>query len=116
MDSLEEWASEGESKRVDETERTLRYQIRHMTVCNERIREVSSRVAPQENDSCPSIWIGTGFFVPKFGKTYSNPDCDNIITVESTWTKSMWKALRAQNGGHDERNNQNPLQLSLIHI
>lgn len=64
MNSLGEWASEGESKTVDETERTLRYQIKHMTVCNERIREVSSRVAPQENDSCPSIWIGTGFFVP----------------------------------------------------
>ena len=48
---LGEWASEGESKRVDETERTLRYQIRHMTVCNERIREVSSRVAPQKHVS-----------------------------------------------------------------
>jgi len=31
-----EWASEGESKgSVDETERTLRYQIRHMIVCSE---------------------------------------------------------------------------------
>ena len=55
MNSLEEWASEGESKIVDETERRLRYQIRHMIVCDERIRYASSRVAPQENDSCPSI-------------------------------------------------------------
>lgn len=33
----EEWASEGELKvSVDETERILRYQIRHMIVCSER--------------------------------------------------------------------------------
>lgn len=61
MNSLEEWASEGESKTVDETERILRYQIRHMSVCDERIRKVSSRVAPQENDSCPSIGLGQDF-------------------------------------------------------
>ena len=34
--SLGEWASEGKSKeQVDETERILRYQIKHMSVCDE---------------------------------------------------------------------------------
>lgn len=65
MDSLEEWASEGESKTVDETERILRYQIGHMSVCDERIRAVSSRVAPQENKFPVPAWIGTGFFMRK---------------------------------------------------
>lgn len=70
MDSLEEWASEGESKTVDETERRLRYQIRHMIVCDERIRKVSSRVAPQENDSCPSILDWDRFFYAIFYKKH----------------------------------------------
>lgn len=65
MDSLKEWASEGESKAVDETERRLRYQIEHMIVCDERIRKVSSRVAPQENDSCPSNGLGQVFLCNK---------------------------------------------------
>lgn len=74
MDSLREWASEGESNTVDETERTLRYQIGHMTVCDERIREVSSRVAPQESNSCPSNGLGQVFLCEKFVKeTYSDP-------------------------------------------
>ena len=54
MGSLREWASEGEPKEVGETERTLRYQIKHMIVCDERMLNTSSRVAPQEFDSCPS--------------------------------------------------------------
>lgn len=58
----------------------------------------------------PAFGLGQVFLCHNLGKSYSNPDCDNIITAESTWTKSMWKALRAQNGGHDERNNKNPLQ------
>lgn len=63
MNGLKEWASEGESKTVDETERILRYQIGHMSVCNERIRTVSSRVAPQENYSCPSMDWDRFFYV-----------------------------------------------------
>ena len=54
MDSLMEWASEGKPKEEGETERTLRYQIKHMIVCDERMLNASSRVAPQEFDSCPS--------------------------------------------------------------
>ncbi len=59
MGSLREWASEGEPKEVGETERTLRYQIKHMIVCDERMRYIaSSRVAPQEIYSCPSNdWV-----------------------------------------------------------
>ena len=37
MDSLREWAFEGEPKEVSETERRLRYQIKHMMVCDERM-------------------------------------------------------------------------------
>lgn len=55
MDSLKEWASEGESKKVDETERTLRYQIRHMTVCNERVRKYQAGWHRRRTDSCPSM-------------------------------------------------------------
>lgn len=40
--NLGEWASEGKSKaQVDETERILRYQIKHMTVCDERMYDYS---------------------------------------------------------------------------
>lgn len=38
MNSLREWAFEGEPKAVGETERRLRYQIKHMIVCDERMR------------------------------------------------------------------------------
>lgn len=63
MDNLREWAFEGEPKAVGETERTLRYQIKHMVVCDERMHNASSRVAPQEFGSCPSSkWLGEGFF------------------------------------------------------
>lgn len=65
MDSLEEWASEGESKTVDETERILRYQIGHMSVCDERIRKVSSRVAPQENKFLSQHGLGQVFLCAK---------------------------------------------------
>ena len=37
MGSLEEWAFEGELKKVGETERRLRYQTKHMMVCDERM-------------------------------------------------------------------------------
>lgn len=48
--SLKEWALEGEpNEAVGETERILRYQIKHMIVCDERMQDIaSSRVAPQE--------------------------------------------------------------------
>lgn len=38
MNGLEEWALEGEPKTVGKTERRLRYQIKHMLVCDERMR------------------------------------------------------------------------------
>lgn len=34
-----EWASEGEQKSVCEPERTLRYQIQHMSVCDEWVSD-----------------------------------------------------------------------------
>ena len=58
-----EWASEGESKTsVDETERRLRYQIRHMLVCSERAYITPSRVAPQEMILLSQHWTGMGVF------------------------------------------------------
>ena len=39
MNSLREWALEGEPKEVGETERILRYQIKHMIVCDERMHK-----------------------------------------------------------------------------
>lgn len=72
---LREWASEGESKavscfrlaEVEETEKKLRYEIKHMIVCDERMWDfiTSSRVAPQESYSCPSIGLGWEFFYYK---------------------------------------------------
>lgn len=39
IESGKEWASEGKSKSgVDETERRLRYQIKHMIVCDKRMQ------------------------------------------------------------------------------
>lgn len=59
-----EWALEGESKDgVDKTERRLRYQIKHMIVCDKRMQIASSRVAPQESYSCPSMDWDKSFFV-----------------------------------------------------
>ncbi len=43
IENLKEWALEGESKQmpagmeVDETESRLRYQMKHMVVCDERM-------------------------------------------------------------------------------
>lgn len=63
MSSLKEWASEGESKIVDETERILRYQTEHMIVCDERMRICIKPGGTAGDDTLvPAIW-DRSFFV-----------------------------------------------------
>ncbi len=63
MSTLKEWASEGESKTVDETERTLRYQIKHMIVCDERMCIcIKPGGTAGDNTLVPAI-DGTGVFL-----------------------------------------------------
>ncbi len=65
--SLKEWALEGEpNEAVGETERILRYQIKHMIVCDERMHDTCIKPGGTAGDfySCPSKgFVGVRVFL-----------------------------------------------------